>query len=79
LKVTNRGQTAVRVTSVSVTGDFAQTNTCGTSLAARDTCTISVTFEPTATGKRTGKLSLKDNATNSPQVANLRGKQDDRY
>jgi hypothetical protein len=32
---------------MSVTGDFAQTNTCGASLAAHTTCAVSVTFQPT--------------------------------
>jgi len=63
---------------MSVTGDFAQTNTCGASLAAHHTCGISVTFKPTATGKRTGNLPLHDNATNSPQVVDLSGKGNDR-
>ena len=57
-----------------VTGDFAQTNTCGASLAAHDSCTISVTFKPTAPGKRIGNLPLHDNASNSPQVVDLSGK-----
>ena len=38
LKVTNHGGVAVKFTGMSVTGDFAQTNTCGASLAAHSTC-----------------------------------------
>jgi hypothetical protein len=59
---------------MSVTGDFVQSNSCGTSLAARDTCAISVAFRPTAIGIRTGALPLTDNATNSPQVIDFSGK-----
>ena len=47
LKVTNHGGVAVKFTGMSVTGDFAQTNTCGASLAAHTTCAVSVTFQPT--------------------------------
>ena len=74
LKVTNEGGAAVRFSGIQATGDFAQTNTCGSSLSARGSCTISVTFKPTATGKRTGDLLLHDDASNSPQGVNLTGK-----
>jgi hypothetical protein len=43
---TNNQSAAVR-TSVQATAPFAQTNNCGTSLAAGATCTINVTFTPT--------------------------------
>jgi hypothetical protein len=78
LKVSNAGEATVKITGMSVTGDFAETNSCGTSLAAHNTCAISVTFKPTATGKRTGSLTLKDNATNSPQVVSLSGRANNR-
>jgi hypothetical protein len=47
--------------------------TCTASLAAKTNCTIKVVFKPTATGTRTGKLNVADNAANSPQVSNLTG------
>lgn len=71
--LTNNQTTALSITSVSVTGDFAQTNTCGASVAAGKKCTISVTFTPTLVGKRTGALTIADNASNSPQTASLTG------
>ena len=67
---------AVELTSIatSTTGDFAvSATTCGTSLAAKGKCTISMTFTPTATGTRTGQLSVSDSASNSPQVSNPTG------
>ena len=72
--MTNPGGAAVTFTGMPISGDFAQTNTCGASLAAQNSCTISVTFKPTAAGKRTGNLPLHDNASNSPQVVALSGK-----
>lgn len=42
----------------SVTGDFAQTNDCGSSIAALTSCHVFVTFTPTALGTRTGTLSF---------------------
>jgi hypothetical protein len=74
LKVTNAGGAMVSFTGISVSGDFVQTNSCGVSLAAHSTCTISVAFKPASMGKLTGELPLRDNAANNPQVVNLSGK-----
>ena len=52
---------------------IAQTNTCGTSLAVKKSCSISVTFTPTQTGTRLGALMISDNATGSPQSVSLSG------
>src|SRR3989442_1370167 len=72
--LTNTGTLTLTISSITTTGNFAQTNTCGTSLAAGTKCTISVTFTPTITGTRTGTLTVTDNAANSPQTASLSGK-----
>jgi Abnormal spindle-like microcephaly-assoc'd, ASPM-SPD-2-Hydin len=59
---------------ISTTGDFSvSTTTCGASLAAKTNCTIKVVFKPTAVGTRTGKLSVTDSASNSPQTSSLTG------
>jgi hypothetical protein len=42
-------------------------------VAVGSNCTISVTFNPTAAGMRTGVVSIADNATGSPQTINLTG------
>jgi hypothetical protein len=58
----------------STTGDFAiTTTTCGSTLAAKSKCTISVAFTPTQTGLRTGTLQVSDSALGSPQISNLSG------
>jgi hypothetical protein len=60
--------------AMSTTGDFAvSATTCGSTLAAKAKCTISVTYTPTETGTRTGELQVSDSASNSPQTANLTG------
>jgi hypothetical protein len=61
------------ITSGAASGDFAETNSCPASMAPAGTCTINVTFTPTATGTRTGSLTIKDNATGSPQTVTLGG------
>ena len=59
---------------ITTTGDFSISGTtCGTSLNPLDICVISVVFTPTATGTRTGTLSVSDSAINSPQISTLTG------
>ncbi len=69
----NYNATTLTISSVTITGNYAQTNTCGTSLAAGAKCTISVTFTPQSSGTLTGVVTITDNATNSPQKINLTG------
>jgi len=75
--LTNTGNAPLSITSIAVTGanfgDFAQTNTCGTSVLANGTCTINVTFTPIASGSRTASITITDNATSSPQSVTLTG------
>jgi hypothetical protein len=77
VKLTNSGNATLTLSSIAVSGDFAQTNNCGASLAASATCTINVTFTPTAGGSRTGSITLTDNAGNSPQTVALTGTGED--
>src|SRR6266550_3682886 len=75
--LTNSGAGALSVSSIAVTGtnssEFAQSNTCGTSVAAGASCTINVTFTPGAAGSRTAAITITDNATGSPQIVTLSG------
>ncbi|NUP47876.1 MAG: choice-of-anchor D domain-containing protein, partial [Catenulispora sp.] len=71
--VRNTGGAAATGVSVSTSGDYAQTNTCGTSIAAGASCTVSVTFTPTAAGTRSGTLSIASNAAGSPATVALSG------
>ena len=71
--VTGSGSGALTISSITASGDFTQTNNCGTSVAAGANCTVSVFFTPTATGTRRGSLSISDNATDSPNTVNLTG------
>jgi uncharacterized repeat protein (TIGR03803 family) len=75
--LTNDLSTALTISGISFTGtdpsDFAQTNTCGSSVAAKGKCTLSVKFTPQATGTRTATLNVKDTANNSPQTVKLTG------
>ena len=73
MTLTNSGNAALTVTSVTASGDFAETNTCGGSLAAGASCTISVTFTPTAPGTKAGTITITDNAPGSLHVVTLTG------
>jgi hypothetical protein len=53
--------------------DFAETNTCGSQLAAGATCTISVTFSPQSTGTRKAYVVVTDDGGGSPQTLKLSG------
>jgi len=72
--LSNNGTAALTISGISATGDFSQTNNCGVSLAAGASCTISVSFTPTASGARTGLLIITDNSfAGSPQTTSLSG------
>jgi len=74
ITLTNNSGVALTITGFSTTGNFAKTtDTCAGSLAAGASCTINVTFTPTAGGTRTGTLTITDNASNSPQTVYLSG------
>lgn len=75
--LTNRQKVALTITGISIVGtnsaDFSQTNSCPSSVPAGGTCTISVTFTPGATGTRSAKVKVSDNASTSPQSVGLSG------
>jgi len=55
-------------------GDYLITaNTCGATIAAGGTCSVSVAFKPAKTGKRNAKLNVKNNGGGSPASATLTG------
>jgi hypothetical protein len=56
--VTNTGEGAVGITSITASGDFFESNNCGDSLALGATCNIDVVFSPSAPGTRTGSLTV---------------------
>ena len=71
--LTNDQSVPLNITSITTSGDFSETNTCGSQVAAEGTCTIDVYFTPSTTGTRTGTLTITDDAKSSPQTASLSG------
>ncbi|MGH3170125.1 MAG: choice-of-anchor D domain-containing protein, partial [Trebonia sp.] len=56
--ISNPGSSARTISSISASGQFSQANTCGSSLAAGASCTVSVKFSPTAGGSQSGTLTV---------------------
>lgn len=71
--LSNNGPGVLSINSISITGDYAQTNNCNTSLPSGSSCTIAVTFNPMAAGTRSGSLSVTDNAADGAQTVSLTG------
>jgi hypothetical protein len=73
VKLTNSGSGPLSIGSINASGDFVQTNNCGSSLAAGSNCSVNVTFNPSALGAVTGALTFNDSAATSPQLVKLTG------
>ena len=72
ITVSNTGGTLATLQTPIITGDFSITaNSCSTSLAPSTGCTLSIVFTPTASGARTGTLTINDSG--GTQVATLSG------
>ncbi len=75
--LTYNAGTALSITGITLFGaqasDFSETNTCGTTLPAGMSCTITVNFAPAATGARSASIQIADNAFNTPQIVSLSG------
>lgn len=78
ITITNNGiDLNLAVSSITVSGtnaaDFKETNNCTTVAPGGGTCTVTITFTPSAAGARSATLTVNDNAANSPQTVALSG------
>jgi hypothetical protein len=72
ITISNTGGVAATLASQVVSGDFAITaNTCGPTLGPNAGCTVAIAFRPTASGTRSGSLTVTDSA--GTQMASLTG------
>jgi hypothetical protein len=62
----------INVTGANAT-DFKVTNTCGASVAAGASCTITVIFTPAAVGTRTAQINISESADSNALVITLTG------
>jgi hypothetical protein len=78
--LTNFGTTAMNIIGPGIVvigtaaSDYSQTHTCGTSVGAGQSCTITVTFKPSKLGSRAATLNVNDDGGPSPQKVTLSGK-----
>jgi len=73
LTLTNNGSNTLSIINIFASGDYSQTNTCGTSVASGSSCTITVTFTPSATGTRAGFVTFTDTDPTALQTVSLTG------
>jgi len=69
--LTNTGTAPLTGIGVSILGDFRQTNTCQSTLAAGSACVVSVKYAPTVAGAESGTLTVIDNL--GSQIVSLAG------
>jgi archaellum component FlaF (FlaF/FlaG flagellin family) len=76
--VTNNGSVALNISSIKInnnaSGNYSETNDCGSQLAAGASCTINVIFAPVGTGTINSQLAITDDGGASPQIVPLTGK-----
>ena len=79
ITLTNSGQAPLVLAGLALggtaSGDFALVGTCanGATVAPGGTCTLQLTFAPTAVGARSGTLTVTSNAANGSPVVALSG------
>jgi hypothetical protein len=72
--LTNNGSVSLAVSSIVASGDFSETDRCQNAVMnPGGACAISVTFTPTATGSRTGTLTIYANVTGGQMQISLSG------
>src|SRR5215472_8307034 len=71
--LSNARTTPAHITSMSTTVDYRETNNCGSLLLPAASCTIQVTFKPSASTSRPGTLTIVSDDPASPQRYHLVG------
>jgi len=71
--LTNSGSAQVSIANIAASGDYSQSNNCGSNLGGGSSCSISAVFLPTATGTRYGTITVTDSDGGGPHVLNLTG------
>ena len=76
--VTNTGVANLIISSIgiqgAINGNFTQTNNCtAATIPVNGTCTINVTFAPTATGMQTGQINILSNTLSAMDFIALSG------
>lgn len=73
ITLSNVGTAALMISSIAASGDYSVTHNCGTGLGVGGYCVLSIAFSPTASGPRTGNLTVISNSLDSPYGIALNG------
>jgi hypothetical protein len=74
ITLTNMGNAALSIGSITTSGDFSQTNNCGSFVSGgAGSCTIQVVFKPSSVGLQTGQITINDNSGNGVQGITVTG------
>jgi hypothetical protein len=68
LRLTNTGNDILGINSISIARPFTLANACGVSVGAGDSCTFTVSFDPTEVGDFAQTLSISTNAPNASSI-----------
>jgi Abnormal spindle-like microcephaly-assoc'd, ASPM-SPD-2-Hydin len=71
--LTNSGTSPIVVNNIATGGDFSQSNTCGSSVAAGAKCFITVIFTPSQMGPRSASITVADDTAGNPHLLALSG------
>lgn len=72
--ITNTGDKTLNIISILPTQpQYSATNTCGASLPANASCTVSITFTPDAVKTENGTVEITDDSSTNPQEINTYG------
>ena len=73
--ITLKNDTDAKITigSIATTGDYTQSNNCGSSLSAGSSCVIAVRFKPTVMGARSGSLAVAYGTTSKTAALSGQG------
>jgi hypothetical protein len=72
--LTNSGAASLTINSITqagFVGNFPQTNTCGSTLAAGAQCVLTVKYSPTYPAPQSSTITIATNATSSPSVITI--------
>ena len=75
ITISNIGTGPLVITDIVLTGnrDFSQSNTCANGVGAQSQCDVTITFAPHGIGARSGVMTIRSNADNSPHQVQLGG------
>ena len=73
--LTLNSSSAITITGTNASDFVLDVNNCTNNLSmpVNNTCTVQISFHPSASGSRTATLSANDNGTNTPQTISLSG------